>query len=461
MDRGSVTSGAAFKTAVRATLVFAAVLILSAFTAYFYVQQEMTTTLENEIIEDRGLLAQIYADQGELGLVDAINSMRHTLRTEFRAVALFDPSGAKLAGNIDAAPATLGWLRQSVTMVAKSTPTQKVTENFYLNTAMLGPFVLVVGRNLTLIELQEGRMLWAFALMGLVFSAAVLAIGYFTSLQTLIKLERISTTLDLVSQGDPTARADVSDRNDQIDRIARGMNRHLDRLSQLLAVTKASAAAIAHDLRTPLSRAFLSVDSAYAALNKGLDPTAALDGVASELGRLRSVFDAILRISHLESSDARVGLVAVPLAPLLAEMAETFAPIAEERGQTLTLAPVPATLAAPGDPAMLAQLAANLVQNAITHCPAATTIILDATAINGQTRLTVTDNGPGIPAADRDRVFDLFYRNDPNRSGSGNGLGLALVKAIADHIGAKVLLSDAEPGLRVEVIFGAAPKPAS
>lgn len=462
MDRGSVTSGAAFKTAVRATLVFAAVLVLSAFTAYFYIQQQMTTTLENEIIEDRGLLAQIYADSGELGLIDAINSMRHTLRTEFRAVALFDPIGDKLAGNIDAAPVTLGWLRQSVTMVAKSTPTQKVTEEFYLNTAMLGPFVLVVGRNLTLIELQEGRMLWAFALMGLVFSAAVLAIGYFTSLQTLIKLERISTTLDLVSQGDPTARADVSDRNDQIDRIARGMNRHLDRLSQLLAVTKASAAAIAHDLRTPLSRAFLSVDSAYAALNKGLDPTAALDGVASELGRLRSVFDAILRISHLEGSETSSALVAVPLAPLLADMAETFAPIAEEHGQTLTLTPITATLTAPGDRDMLAQLVANLVQNAITHCPAGTRIALSATTTNGQTRLTITDNGPGIPAADRERVFDLFYRNDPNRSGSGNGLGLALVKAIADHIGAEVQLSDADPGLCVEVIFaGQTSMPAS
>ncbi len=453
MDRGSVTSGAAFKTAVRATLVFAAVLVLAAVTSYFYIQQQMATTLENEIVEDRGLLAQIYADSGAVGLVDAINSMRHTLRTEFRAVALFDPIGGKLAGNIDAAPATMGWLRQSVTMVAKSTPTQKVTEEFYLNTAALGPFVLVVGRNLTLIELQENRMLWAFALMGVVFSAVVLAIGYFTSLQTQIKLERISTTLDKVSQGDPSARADVSDGNDQIDRIARGMNRHLDRLSQLLAVTKASAAAIAHDLRTPLSRAFLSVDGAYAALDKGLDPTPALDDIASELGRLRSVFDAILRISHLESSASPGGLVAVPLAPLLAEMAETFGPIAEEHGQTLILVPLTSTITASGDRDMLAQMVANLVQNAITHCPAGTRIALSATTTNGLTRLSVTDNGPGVAPAERDRVFDLFYRSDPNRSGSGNGLGLALVKAITDRIGAKVQLSDASPGLRVDVIF--------
>ncbi|MEO6299663.1 MAG: HAMP domain-containing sensor histidine kinase, partial [Paracoccaceae bacterium] len=428
----------------------------TAFVAYFYVEREMTTSLENEIIEDRGLLSQIYFDSGEVGLLDAINSMRHTLRTEFRAIGLFDRTGNKLAGNIDAIPVGAGWVDQSVTMVAKSTPTQKVTENFYLNTDTLGPFVLVVGRNLTLIELQQSRMLAAFALMGLVFSASVLAIGYFTSLQTLIKLERISTTLDLVSQGSSAERLVVSDRNDQIDRIARGMNRHLDRLSQLLATTKATAAAIAHDLRTPLSRAFLSVDTAFGALDKGRDPRPQLEGVASELSRLRSVFDAILRISHLESTD-NPALTQIPLAPILAEMAETFGPIAEEKGQTLILTPVQADLTALGDAAMVAQLAANLVQNAITHCPPGSTIHLAAMHASGQTTLTVVDNGPGIPEADRARVFDLFYRSDSSRTGNGNGLGLALVKAIAEHIGATVTLRDANPGLRVEVAFASDP----
>ena len=413
----------------------------------------MTTALENEIIEDRGLLAQIYVDSGETGLLDAVNSMRHTLRTEFRAIGVFDVVGNKFAGNIDAGPVELGWSWHSVTMAARSTPSQKVTENFFLNATPLGPFVLVVGRNLTLVEMQESRLLGAFALMGLVFSASVLAIGYFISQQTLVKLERISTTLDLISQGSADARLDVSDRNDQIDRIARSMNRHLDRLSQLLATTKASAAAIAHDLRTPLSRAFLSVDTAFSALDRGRDPRPELDGVAAELGRLRAVFDAILRISHLESSDDHPTFVAVPLAPLLAEMAETFAPIAEERGQSLTVAPVAAGLTAPGDAAMLAQLMANLVQNAISHCPPGTAIHLAATTTDDRTILTVTDNGPGIPSSDRERVFHLFYRQDPNRTGSGNGLGLALVKAIVDHIGARIELSDADPGLRAEVTF--------
>jgi signal transduction histidine kinase len=280
-----------------------------------------------------------------------------------------------------------------------------------------------------------------------------LILGFGASLQTQRKLDHMTRTLDRVSQGDVNARLPVAPGQDQIDRVSAAMNLHLDRLSMLMQTTRASAAAIAHDLRTPLSRAFLLIDRAQTTLDEGQDARDLIDGIEAELVRLNAIFDAIMRISRLETAQAEVTFVAVPLAPLLTDLAETFAPVAEERDQSLTLAPVPANLTLRGDAAMLAQLIANLIQNAINHCPAGTAITFGAKAEAGQVRLWISDTGAGIPEAEYDKVFELFYRIDPNRTGGGNGLGMALVKAIAERLGGHIVLSDAKPGLRVDVTF--------
>lgn len=453
MDRGNVTSGAAFKTAARATLVFLMVLVVAGILAWANLRRQMMTAVENQILEDQIVLNQIYHEGGPMALINVVDSLRHPFQTETRALGLFQANGAKLAGNISGAPTFVGWKEAGMTLV-RADGSQGQSQQFYLNASQIDEFTLVVGRDLTDLEEQEVQMLGAFAAVAAVVSAAVLAIGYFASLQSLRKLENISATLNRVSQGDSAARLEVSQKQDQIDRVAAAMNLHLDRLSTLLATTKASAAAIAHDLRTPLSRAFLALDRATAQIEGSHDPREALDDIEAELTRLRSIFDAILRISRLEASDAPVQRVAVPLAPLLGDLCETFAPLAEEKGQTLMLEPVSTDLAVMTEENLLAQVMANLVQNAITHCPSGASIKL-AVARGDGVVLSVVDNGPGIPTDERERVFDLFYRIDPNRSGPGNGLGMTLVKAIAERLGATIRLDDAGPGLRVEVNFPA------
>lgn len=454
MARGSVTSGAAFKAAVRSTLVLVIVLALASAVAFYYMHREMMTAVENQIVEDQIVLTQIYADEGPSGLVNAIDLFRKPLPTRLRAVGLFDPSGQSIAGNFDSAPDFFGWKRETVFLRQPgATQHDDMAVDYYLNVSTLDGYILVVGRDLSLVDLQETRMLQALLLMGVVVGGTFLAFGYFASLKSLQKLERMAATLDLFSQGETAARLEVADNNDQIDRVSRAMNAHLDRLSMLMATTKASAAALAHDLRTPLARAFLSVDQALGQMDAQADPRAAVEEIEGELSRLRQIFDAILRISRLETADGDQGFQAVAIGPLMVEIAETFTPIAEDRGQTLSLGAIAPTLAVRGDEAMLAQLLANLVQNAITHCPAGTQISLAADQVDGKTRMTVLDTGPGIPADLRERVFDLFFRGDETRGGHGNGLGLALVKAIAYHMGATVQVSDASPGLRVDVVF--------
>ncbi len=456
MDRANVTSGAAFKTALRGTAVLAAVLVLAGVTAFFYLRREMIAELEDQIVEDQIVLAQIYQHGGVSELIDAINTLRHPLPTKLRALGLFDAEGAVLAGNVDLAPDVVGWsqIRLSV-LQPQPSGIAGVSGTFHVNRTTLDGFTLIVGRNLEAAEAKEDRLIFALCLMGVVVGAAFLILGYGASLSSLRKLDRMADVLDRVSQGDAAARLGVSEDNDQIDRVARAMNEHLERLSILMGTTKANAAAIAHDLRTPLSRAFLAVDKAQLVIDRGEDPRMSLDEIEAELSRLRSIFDVILRISRMEQATDDTTTARVALAPLLADLAETFGALAEDKGQTLILNPVAAGLAVKADAAMLSQLVANLLQNAITHCPPDTVISLGAAAENQIVRLWVTDTGPGIPEAEHDKVFELFYSIDPNRTQGGNGLGLALVKAIAERLGGQITLSDAAPGLRVEIAFPA------
>ncbi len=454
MDRAGVTSGAAFRTALRGTLMLLAILTVVCAAAVFYVQSSMMAALEDQIAEDQIVLAQIYKEGGDAALSQVLDNLSHPLRTKLRAVGLFDAMGRKIGGNIDLAPDIVGWSRKYMTLSGSGADPAEHGQ-FHLFRGTLDHFTLVVGRNLSEVVLQRERMIEAFAALGVVTGLAFLILGYRASVQTLRKLDHMADTLDLVSQGDGQVRLALSAQNDQIDRVSRAMNLHLDRLSVLVATTKASAAAIAHDLRTPLSRAFLSLDRVQAALDAGDDPRNHIDGIEAELTRLRNIFDAILRISRLEQDRGRDGFVPVPLAPLLDDLAETFAPVAEERGQSLRVFTVPANLTLQGDAAMLSQLLANLIQNAITHCPAGTAISLGASVEPEGVRLWVADTGPGIPKAEQDRVFELFYRVDPNHRSTGNGLGMALVRAIADRLGARISLSDGHPGLRVDIVFAA------
>lgn len=452
MDRGSVTSGAAFKAAFRATLLFAAIVVVASFVAYNYVQLELRNSVISQVLDDQDFLQGIYQDAGQDQLIETIDQINHSKVGKPHALALFGQNGEKLVGNVDVAPGAIGWSEASLVLQpsdgAKVAP---VALPYQVLSAPLDQMTLVIGISLADVSVQEVRMIEAFVTMGLALSVAFLTIGYLGSLQSYRKLEQMADTLNQVSRGDTGSRLAVSVANDQIDRVSRAMNLHLDRLSALMATTKASAAAIAHDLRTPLSRAVLAVDRALELPETAPQTREVLEEVEGELTRLHGIFDAILRISRLETNASSIAVQPVNLAALLDDLGETFGPVAEDNGQSFAVDTADPTLAALTDGEMLTQLLANLIQNAINHCPSGSAITLGATARDGKAVVFVSDTGPGIPRAERKRVFEMFYQVDQNRAKGGNGLGLALVKAIADRLGATLRLMDAEPGLRVEV----------
>ena len=473
MRHASVLSGAPFRTALLALAVFVPCLALIGATLHRSLGAAMLGELEAQVIAELVLLREIAGESGEGALVDAVHRMEQSGASGARLTALFDETGARLAGDIDAVPRFVGWRTLEVTrrLEHESGPYRARVERWRHTTVM-------VGRSTRLVERAQARLVRDLAAAGSLVTALCLLIGYVASRATRDKLERMAETLDRVSLGETRARLPIGRTNDQIDRVSRQINGHLERLSTLMESLRNTAGAIAHDLRTPLARASLKLQEVLVDESLDARDVELLEGVAGELEELGEIVETVLRIARIEAADDGRDFRTFPLARLVEEIGDVFLPVAEERGQTLetrsideeVLRPAPSTGSggpvAPagsagrlvrGDERMLRRMLANLVENAIRHCPEGTRIRLSSgPGRQGGAALLVEDDGPGIPPEERGRVLEPFVRLDASRTTAGTGLGLALVGAVARRHGARVALEDAAPGLRVVVDFPAA-----
>ena len=209
---------------------------------------------------------------------------------------------------------------------------------------------------------------------------------------------------------------------------------------------------IAHDLRTPLSRLRQRLERAQAGGGTTDELRDAIARSIDHVDNILETFGALLHIAQLESTAGTRPPQVLDLSRLLASIVDDFSPAAEDEGQNLT-ADIPEGLTLSGDPELITQMMANLVDNAIRHCPRGTSIHIAARSDADTVVIAVSDNGLGIPPDERDKVLRPFYRLEASRATEGNGLGLSMVAAIAKWHHADVELGDNSPGLRVTIKF--------
>ena len=238
----------------------------------------------------------------------------------------------------------------------------------------------------------------------------------------------------------------------EIDQLAAEFNSLLERIEQLTLAMRAVLDSTAHDLRGPLSRLRQTVERASNATGDDAR-TAALESALAETDRLQTMLDSLLRIALAESGN--VPMTGVDLMAVAENVADLYEPLAEEKGLALErrLRQVPAVQ---GNPQLLAQALANLLDNAIKFSPPGASIGLEVAARDGCVRLTVADRGPGIPTGDQSRVLERGVRLENAHDIPGSGLGLTLVAAVARLHSATIELADNAPGLRVTMSFPAA-----
>ncbi len=226
----------------------------------------------------------------------------------------------------------------------------------------------------------------------------------------------------------------------------------LDRIQTLMESTRQVSSDIAHDLRTPLTHLRQKLEIALQDRSNAHILHETIAEAITDVDAVLATFTALLSITRVEARDRQAGFAMVDLSQLLTELAGDYQPVAEERGQVLQ-AHIAPSISVLGDRHLLTQMFVNLIENALTHCPPYTPIELELKQKGYGVVANITDSGPGIPAAERQRVLRRFYRLDRSRATSGSGLGLALVAAITDLHGIRMQLLDHHPGLRVELLF--------
>jgi len=364
-------------------------------------------------------------------------------------------SGEKLAGNLPAMAARQGVFTFPVPAALLKDRSGGDEHRIIGKGRMLGPDLYVfAGRDSFAAVEAEERALGTFVWVLLATVVIALAGGVLVSRAFLGRMDAITRTCRAIMAGRLSDRIPDRGTRGEFDQLVRTLNEMLDRIAALMENVQQISSDIAHDLRTPLSRLRNQLELAQAEANSEEDYRQAIGRAIAECETILATFSALLRIGQIDGAAATPPGERVDLSRLIADLADIYAPVAEDGGFVLKTEISPG-VQLKGDKALLSQLFANLIENAMNHTPAGSTITVALAADGGAIVASVRDNGPGIPPEEHERVLRRFYRCERSRSTPGSGLGLSLVAAIARYHGAALALEDNHPGLGVILRFTA------
>lgn len=416
-----------------------------------FMERQTEETIEAELT---GLREQ-YRDLGILGLRRII-AQRAAEETQLANVYLLtNRRGVRIAGNLLAWP-TDDETSSNPVRFSLDTPEGKGTRRYLGRAFALDEGLLLVARDIEDKLRTQALLVNAIALgSGLMLVFGVVG-GFVMSRWMITRIESINRATAQIMAGDLGRRIAVDGSGDEFDELAANLNAMLERIERLLAGMREVTDNIAHDLRTPLTRLRSRLE---VALMKDIDPSRTrqlLEETAADAEGLIATFNALMNIARAEAGEQRASWELVDLGELAQDIFDLYEPLAEERDMRLALAST-AGIKVAGNRQMLAQALANLVDNAIKYAPKGGRVTLSVAQTREQARriarLTVTDDGPGIPQELRVKALERFVRLEPERHTPGNGLGLSLVSAVAKLHDARLELEDNDPGLRVSLVF--------
>ncbi len=437
--------------AARATLRLAAVMALAV-----TVLSLLAMGLQYRLVEVRLMQAQRALLSADLDGFAALYDQRRIIALrqaiDYRAAAatgeemllLLDRSGAKLAGTRAGWPAGLTAEGDAFTVEPATVFVEGGTRWLVVARKLPGGFPLLVARSLdpvddTLAALRRGMLGLLAALL-----VAGGGVGWLAARSVMGRIGRVNDLADRVAEGALDARLPGARSDDEFGLLETHVHAMLDRIQNLNRATHRLSDTIAHELRTPLNRMLQK-------LGRIEDHEEVTAELKAEMRQAIRMFDSLLDISRAEA-DAGTGggLVPVDLSAVASEVWELYEPLAEDKGLACTSDIAPG-LQILGDRNLIAQLLANLLDNAIKYCAAGDLLTLTLVVFGDRHLMRVSDTGPGLPAEMRGEAFERFVRAERDRSTPGHGLGLALVRAIAARHGARLVLPDGAGGFTLEI----------
>lgn len=316
--------------------------------------------------------------------------------------------------------------------------------------------IMLVGR-----DLGEPERFRAVIRRALMLALGMMALGglliwFFVGRAALKRIDIVSEASRRIMGGDLSGRLPVTGAGDEFDRLSENLNSMLARIATLNEGLKQVSDNIAHDLKTPLTRLRNRAEATLSGKHSTTDYRQALEGTIAESDQLIKTFNAILMISRLEAGYSSESTSRVDLAASVHDVVELYEPVAEEAGVTLETSGQDG-FTVEGNRELIGQALSNIVDNAIKYSTDSTskpTVRVALDRVGREIRLSVTDNGQGIPDdADRARATERFVRLEKSRSQPGSGLGLSLAKAIMTFHNGRLDLLPADPGLSVVMSF--------
>lgn len=443
--------------------VFAAAVVLVGALVMWWLLEATNGLVSRQVVATMAAEAEGIAGIAEAaGAEAAIATVtRRSAAGERGIYFLESASGAKLAGNLDRWPGDMPRAASGApsggTFEYKPQPGDGAARLAAgVVVALPGGTSLLVGRDLEPQRALAASTRWLFLTGFGGLALAGLLAGLVTSRLSLGRVAAITRTSDEIMAGDLSRRVPVTGSGDELDHLAGNLNAMLDRIEILMSSLREVSDNIAHDLKTPLTR--LRARAEAAQRGGPQEHGEGLAHVIEDADELIKTFNALLLIARLEAGALDASAEAFDVAALARDVAELYEPVAEDAGLRLECRP---TAEAPirANRQLIGQAIANLIDNAIkygrpTSAPeGAPDILVTVDAKAGEIRLAVGDHGPGIPAADRERVLKRFVRLEASRTRPGTGLGLSLVSAVARLSGGRLQLEDNAPGLKVVLIL--------
>lgn len=428
--------------AVALGMAIAASIVL-ALTAWQF-SRELDASLRKEM----GRLMPAGAPQDLAAVADRVVRRAATRSTSMKIALVYDPAGHRVVGRVDLPLQADGFVDLRY-RDGDSKPKQGRAYTIRLPD----------GAHLTVLHHDEMgeviRDVMPALVLCLALSGALMGVLASRAMARMIaaRLALTQATADAIAAGDLSQRIPADGMEGIFAAQARSFNRMIARMEEMVQGQRHFASHLAHDLRTPLTRlrALLAREAADPAERATLRAAA-----ERECAAIIATFEALLRLSEIEAGRRDAPHAPLALADLVEDVADTMEPVLAEAGCALAIGPfVPATVV--GDPRLLQQLFVNLLENVALHTRPGTQARIALRREGGEAVVTLSDDGPGLAAADRARVLRPFERGGGSQGagGRGSGLGLAIAQAIVRFHAGALHLRDGAPGMVVELRFPA------
>lgn len=454
-------------TPFRLTLLFLALFAAAAaaFLAYIYVATagEVTRRADAEITAEMTSLEAVYRQGGR----DALNQTMIERAASDRPFLylLMNKDGDRVTGSIAESPVeTMGddpvWVSFQVTETDLDGAILKRPARG-LQEKLAGGEILFVGADVGEAEAYVRKIVRALWGAGALIILLGLFGGALVSRNVSRQMAGLTDTVAAVRGGNLEVRARVRGARDEYDELAEGLNEMLDRLAHTMAGLRHVGDAIAHDLRSPLTRLKTRLEVALIEADSGAgDPRRALEQALEDADGVLNTFNAVLAIARLQAAGQAPNQSLFDPGELAADIAELYEPLCEDKGLDFKAEITPG-LQVKGNREFIAQALANILDNAVKYTPDGGAVMLRVRRrSSGEVEFSVTDTGPGVPETDRVRVVQRFVRLENSRNEPGSGLGLSLVGAVAEAHGGRLELDEGPgsldgkgPGLRVAFVL--------